>query len=495
MKRFLLLLPLLLAACAPSAEGGLLLPTPAAATPSVAAPRPTGTAPYPPRPQYQPGELVDYTAQTGDTLPALAAHFNTTVGEILAANPFIPESATTMPPGMPMQIPIYYLPDWGSPYRILPDSLFVNGPAQSGFDTAAFVEQSGGWLKDYRTYAAGANRSGAEVVDYVAQNFSLSPRLLLALLEYQSGALTQPDPGAWADYPLRYEERSHRGVYLQLVWAADRLNDGYYRWRAGLPVELVHPDGRGEHPDPWQNAATVGLQVLFNALEPQTDFWAATAPEGFAATYAALFGDPWRADIPHIPGSLTQPEMRLPYDATEVWAYTGAPHTAWGTGQPWAAVDFAPPSTASGCQKSDQWAEAVADGIVTRSETGIVELDLDGDGDGHTGWVVFYLHVATEGRAALGAALKAGDPVGHPSCEGGHTTGTHIHIARKYNGEWILADGPIPFTMGEWVTRRGGAPYRGTLERYGQVVTASEQAASASLIPAEPKPSPTPELP
>jgi hypothetical protein len=32
------------------------------------------------------------------------------------------------------------------------------------------------------------------MVDYVSTNYSISPRLLLALLEYQSGALTQPEP-------------------------------------------------------------------------------------------------------------------------------------------------------------------------------------------------------------------------------------------------------------------------------------------------------------
>ena len=46
--------------------------------------------PLPIRNSYGPGELVDYTAQTGDTLPALAARFNTTVDEILEANPQIP---------------------------------------------------------------------------------------------------------------------------------------------------------------------------------------------------------------------------------------------------------------------------------------------------------------------------------------------------------------------------------------------------------------------
>ncbi len=58
------------------------------------------------RPIYTPGELVDYIAQSGDTLSNLSFRFNTTVEEILAENPIIPESATTLPPGLPMQIPI-----------------------------------------------------------------------------------------------------------------------------------------------------------------------------------------------------------------------------------------------------------------------------------------------------------------------------------------------------------------------------------------------------
>jgi hypothetical protein len=92
-----------------------------------------------------------------------------------------------------MEIPIYYLPLWGSAYKIIPDSLFINGPAQIGFDTSAFVNQQPGWLKNYSDWAAGENRTGAEIIDYVALNYSVSPRLLLADLEYQSHALSEPD--------------------------------------------------------------------------------------------------------------------------------------------------------------------------------------------------------------------------------------------------------------------------------------------------------------
>ena len=125
--------------------------------------------------------------------------------------------------------------------------------------------------------------------------------------------------------------------------------------------------------------------------------------------------------------------------------------------------------------------------MVARSEYGEVMLDLDGDGDERTGWNIFYLHVATIGRAPLGAVLETGDPVGYPSCEGGTSTGTHIHMARKYNGEWIEADWTLPFVMEDWIPHIGSAPYLGTLTRQSQVVTACDCSNQKSFIEFDPK--------
>ena len=446
-------------------------------------PTPIPITPAPTRPVYQPGELVDYIAQTGDTLPALAAHFNTSVEEIFAANPIIPADATTMPAGFPMKIPIYYQPLWGSSYQIIPDGYFINGPALKDFDTSGFVAQYPGWLKGYTEYAAGENRTGANIIDYVAANFSISPRVLLTLLEYQAGALSDPKMPD-SNYYLGYREFGHRGLYLQLVHAANVLNNGYYGWRKGSLLEFDLLDSRIERPDPWQNAATVGLRYYFSRfLQPQ-GYLVATESPGFAAAWNKLFGDPWPNPQPHIPGSLRQPDFLLPFQAGKTWAYTGGPHTGWGEGEPLAAIDFAPGAETSGCVPTTEFSTAVADGIISRVGDGTAVLDLDGDGDERTGWVILYLHVAESGRAPLYARLKAGDSVGHPSCEGGRTTGTHVHMARKYNGEWMLADGPIPFNLEGWITHNGSEEYLGTLTRFSAIVTACTCANQASLVTA-----------
>ncbi len=479
----------LLAACQPSAAGvdpPLDLTADAAGEGPIALAAEPQTTPLPTRPAYEPGELVPYTAQAGDTLPALAARFNTTVDEILSANPIVPKSATTLPPGLPMEIPIYYLPLWGSPYQIIPNSLFVNGPAQVNFDTAAFIEGQPGWIKNHVEYAAGANRDGANVVDYVAQQFSVSPQLLLALLEYESGALSDSSPSVEGrTYPLGNEDRARRGLYLQLVWAANLLNNGYYRWQMGDLTEINFPDGRLERPDPWQNGATVTLQLFFSQRLPPAEYTYAISAEGLAQTYADLFGDPWAEVSPHIPGSLAQPAMKLPFEPGKSWAFTGGPHTAWGEGQPLAALDFAPPAVVGGCQDSTEWATAVADGLIVRSEPATVVLDLDGDGDERTGWVVFYFHLATADRIPAGLPVIAGDLLGHPSCEGGRATGTHVHIARKYNGEWILAGGTLPFNLDGWVAQAGAIPYQGSMTRFERTVEACQCSNQASQLQAE----------
>jgi len=113
-------------------------------------------------------------------------------------------------------------------------------------------------------------------------------------------------------------------------------------------------------------------------------------------------------------------------------------------------------------------------------------LDLDGDGDERTGWVILYLHVAEEGRVKVGDRLKQGDRVGRPSCEGGSATGTHIHLARKYNGQWIPAAWSVlPFNLEGWTPVEGFAAYQGELVRGSQRVRASTLSDSASMISAD----------
>lgn len=480
----LILMGLLLAACTSPGSPKMILPT-SESDQDISALQ--DITPYPTRPSYAPGELVDYMAQTGDTLPGLAARFNTTVKEIRDANPNIPEDATTMPPGMPMAVPIYYRPLWGTPFQIIPDAVFVNGPDAANFQSDDFIRSQPGWLRDYSAWAFRGTRSAAEIIDYVGIHYSISPKVFLTLLEYKSRALTDPaGEGVDEEMIMGFSDTNWTGIYLQLSTTANLLNDGYYRWREGELIEFELVDGSLIRPDPWQNAASVALQYFFSITLDVAEFHHAIGPDGFAQTYQDLFGDPWSVE-PHIPGSLKQPELSLPYENFQSWAYTGGPHTGWGSLAPWAALDFAPPSERRGCFTSSVPTTAVADGLVVRDGPGLLMLDLDGDDDERTGWVIFYFHIAEEGRVPVGTFVNQGDPLGFPSCEGGRATGTHIHIARKYNGEWMPADGPIPFDLDGWRPVQGEQPYSGWLVREDEWIIANTNPDYQSMIPIDSK--------
>jgi murein DD-endopeptidase MepM/ murein hydrolase activator NlpD len=216
----------------------------------------------------------------------------------------------------------------------------------------------------------------------------------------------------------------------------------------------------------------------------RVDDWThAVAREGFSYTYQSLFGNPFRVAFePLIPPDLIQPELTLPFEPGATWAFTGGPHGAWDSGSAWAALDFAPPAQAEGCITSDEWVAASAPGLVVRSEYGGVVVDLDGDGYEGTGWALFYMHIESRDRVAVGASVKAGDRLGHPSCEGGVSNGTHVHFARKYNGEWIEADGALPFVLDGWLSAGLGKEYDGTLSKEGVILEACDCRAAGNEI-------------
>ena len=444
---------------------------------------PPGATPIPTRGPFAPGEVFEYYAQNGDTLEAIASHFNTTIAEIRAENPDLPEAVTTLPAGFPMRVPAYYVPLTGSAFKILPDSEVINGPSAVGFDVEEQIRSRPGYLASLESYADDKQRTSWNVVEVIAANYSINPRLLLALLEHQTGALSNAEVSDDVlRYPLGYEDFRWRGLYLQLSWAAERINNGYYGWRTGTLKELTLKDGFVLRPDPWLNAGSVAIQSFFAGLYGEDEFKQAVSPAGFYQTYYALWGDPYELEQVFIPGSLQQPEMILPFIPDRVWDFSGGPHPSWGTSLPLGALDFAPPSEESGCVPSDEWFTAPADGVVTRSDEATVVLDLDVDGETRTGWVLFFYHIATQGRIPAGSVVERGDLLGHPSCEGGRATGTHIHVARLYNGEWIPAGGTLPFVLDGWVSAYGEVPYEGTLMKGSKIVPASPSSRAENQI-------------
>jgi LysM repeat protein len=429
--------------------------------------------PTPDPPHYtidQPGGgmLGSHTVAAGDTLGLLAQRYGTTVEELMNLNGLTNPDVVHI--GQSIQVPGTNIRQViGPDFKILPDSELVYGPAARGFDVRAFVTELNGYLLRHQEEVEGQMMDGPAILQLVADRHSVNPRLMLAVLEHQAGWVTQETPPPRATI-LGYSGPGAPGLYGQLSWAANLLNLGFYgRAEGGLRSFNLGNDTQITF-SPAINDGTAGVQRFLASVDDATyDSWQAdVGADGLYSTYYRLFGNPFAYTFePILPTELEVPTLALPWATGETWYFTGGPHGAWNSGSAWGALDFVPPGEQVGCIQNDSWVAAMADGVVTRSGNGAVVVDLDGDDYAGTGWAITYMHLETRDRAPLGAQVKAGDRLGHPSCEGGFSNGTHLHIARSYNGRWINADGDLPFIMSDWVSAGAGAEYDGYLERDG----------------------------
>ncbi len=416
-----------------------------------------------------------YYSKSGETLPQLASRFNVSPKEIFS--PVTLSDTALLVPDTLLVIP-NRVRDTGPADAVMPDSEVVYSPSASGFNTHDFVMQAGGYLSTFKEWHTGRYMTGAEIVEQVARDNSVNPRLLLTILEYQSHwVYGNPASQTQKDYPLGYVHPNRKNLFLQLSWGVQQMAIGYYGWRAGIITNIKFQNDDHLRLAPTLNAGSVGVQNLMSKLYDRYQ-WEATlyGPNSLQALHMRMFGDFWIRSLgvePLYPPDLKQPELQLPFLPGRIWSLTGGPHSAWGSDGALSALDFAPATSEKGCIVSTEWATAVAAGLVVRSGNGVVVLDLDKDGDESTGWAIVYLHIASQDRVPLGTILAADERIGHPSCEGGIATGTHVHVARKYNGEWILADGPVPFNLGGWIAHKNGEKYGGYLTNGDDTITAS----------------------
>ena len=411
--------------------------------------------------------LLNYKVAPGDTLSAIADRFGIPLDRLMKINGI--RNADSVYVGQSLKLSIEAERD-GPASLLLPDHEFVYGPAYVDFEIQSYIHSQKGALASHREMLEGSEWTGAELLERISDEFSIGPRVILSMLEMQSGALTEPGPLPDAAAGMQSVDGSN--LWLQLNRLADRLNLSYYDFKTRDSGIYALSNGTywGAHPD--INAASFALQAVL--AQGTTGDGLAREIELFNLTYLRLFGDPWAAlesessdnSAASDPAQVEFPRLALPWDTGERWWMTGGPHGGWATGSAWAALDFVPEGEERGCFISDSWARAVADGVIVAGVTGEIWLDIDGDGDKRTGPVVQYLHLSSQDRVKPRTEVEVGDELGHPSCEGGVSNATHLHISRMQDGEWLAAAGHAgnPFSMGPWTAWGTASAYDGGMD-------------------------------
>ncbi len=377
----------------------------------------------------------------GDTLFEIAMEHDTSVEVILQMNGIEEDSRLRV--GRVLAVPsdiTISLPEC----HLIEDSEVINTSTYVTWDTDAFLKQQGGYLASYEE----SGRTAGEIIERVADRYHVGPRALLAMIELKSGWVTKKNPSEASPFGMKSAGTADLSWWLS--WAAQKMMQSYYGQLEGRRDWVAMGSGAQARLYPGTNAGSAAIVSVLAAVSVDPDELSSLLDnKAFEKTYDRLFGQIEGAG-PVVPADGKQPYLELPWYEGEQWVFTGGPHGGYGdhvTG--WAALDFAPPIP-RGCWPSEFPVLAVAPGLVVDSSEGQVWVELDKDNDFRTGWAIYYLHLATEGRIEAGVEVEVGDIIGYPSCEGGIANASHLHIARMYEGQWMPANGPVPFQLGNW---------------------------------------------
>ncbi|MBE9474359.1 MAG: LysM peptidoglycan-binding domain-containing protein, partial [Chloroflexi bacterium] len=177
------------------------------------------------------GQWYTYLANPGDTLVAVAKRFAVDPDQISSSQPIPAE-------GLLLSGQELLIPNQISESRyaeiLLPDSEVINSPSARDFQIHEYISDANGYLSTYEEMVNGSWLSGADIVRKVAQENSINPRILLALLEFRSGwVFGQMEQGSKLDHPIGFFVPEYKGLYYELVLTATHLGVGYYGWRSG----------------------------------------------------------------------------------------------------------------------------------------------------------------------------------------------------------------------------------------------------------------------
>lgn len=341
---------------------------------------------------------------------------------------------------------------------------------EPNFNTAeiqAFLETQAGPLKNFRATVGDREHSFAEILGSQTSLYSINPKVVLALIEQQSGMITSAAPSddqqKWM-LGFRGEEEKRAGWVAQVRWAIRELHRAQRDFPAG--PELTYADQTRSPLPPGLSIADYAIARVLAQTTSAADLPAKLDgnDRSFVAVYTRLFGDP-RDSVQNLPPPaepfLSNP-MGGPYDTQsffdhespflqpsgDIVTYRGDRsvdmpydgHDGWDLG-------MLPPNPIL----------AAADGTVifagnSDDGCGIAKAVIIDHGNGYR---TLYWHL-TEPTVETGQQVKRGEQIGIVGSSG-CVTGPHLHFQVQYLGRDVDPYGWCgPSDSDPWATHPAG---------------------------------------
>jgi hypothetical protein len=324
------------------------------------------------------------------------------------------------------------------------------------FDIEAFLASQAPHLLPY-----------AEQISHWAGYSSISPRVLLALMEQQSGVLRNPNQSAKQMAQPFATLSAKQDFASQLQDVADQLATRLYRepqHAAATEFSNIQPAS--------------ALDFLFTSpttkqLPQLQDAKQTAAANSFSNIYRQLFAEdfiPERhqseslldEDTPVILAGPANGFLQFPFPLGQSW-HVGGAHTNTGSGNyPMSSLDMSQ-GGGWGSNQSGRWVAASAAGNFKRHSSCFAEVVHSG------GWSTTYYHLMNI-QYNTGATVSKNTKIANPAntkgqalCNGGASTGPHQHWSLKQNGSWTHLNGVY---VSGWQITATGSSYDTNCSRY-----------------------------
>lgn len=291
---------------------------------------------------------------------------------------------------------------------------FVYTPNEMlNFDITAYIESNAPHLLNQ-----------AEAISHWSGRTTISPKIILSLLEHQSQSLsqniTQGNQGSAFSNLSNKKELSAR-----IGDVATQLAQHYYQ---NLGAGIQQPE---------MNALT----TLLNEKKSTSS----KTVNDFAKTFFKLFPDALskQKNLTTKESKAIPPNdlLQLPYPIGQAWQTWGGTHSFTGQNSgPRSSLDFRQNRGGFGSNTSNFWVSSSSRGSAVKHSSCFAEVVAPG------GWSTTYYHldniqVNTGQSVARNARLaNYADNLSQSLCDGGTSNGPHVHFSLKRNGVYVSLD-------------------------------------------------------
>jgi LasA protease len=273
----------------------------------------------------------------------------------------------------------------------------------------------------------------AEAISHWSGRTSISPKVILTLIEHQSKSISHSSsPEVLAAALVNLSTKEELSARIQDV--ATRLAETYYE---NLAKRVTEPEMQS-------------LQALLQEdkrISTALQFKKENDTTNFTSTFFKLFPRELSTtriarDIKQLRTVPAQDLLQLPYPIGQAWQTWGGTHTFTGSGSsPYSSLDFRANRNGFGTNTSNIWVSSASQGSAIRHSSCFVEVLASG------GWSTTYYHldnvqVNTNQNVSKNTRLaNYADNLNQSLCDGGQSNGPHLHFSLKRNGVYASLDG------------------------------------------------------